>query len=57
MVGKFRVVYILLYVVFYVKLMKFKNFEDVYVLFKRIVKKLIIMFGKWWKYYYLFIYM
>lgn len=46
MVGKFRVVYILLYVVFYVKLMKFKNFEDVYVLFKRIVKKLIIMFGK-----------
>lgn len=46
MVGKFRVVYILLYVVFYVKLMKFKNFEDVYVLFKRIGKKLIIMFGK-----------
>lgn len=46
MVGKFRAAYILLYVVFYVKPTKLKNFADVHVSFKRIVKKSITMPGK-----------
>lgn len=40
MVGKFRAAYISLYVVFYVKPTKLKNFEDVHVSFKRIGEKI-----------------